>query len=215
MTHQNQKGTYVASACIIHNNMYHLFSQDHWRSSLPISSTIFRLSYIGYAGIDMKPDIPRTSRRLPPGPMHGITPRREAPPSESPARDARDTLQRDMPVTTTVTGTHCLLELTGCSADLLNDEAFIRQAITDAAAAAGSTLLSLTSHAFAPQGVTALGLLGESHVSIHTWPEAGYAAADIFTCGSTCQPRAACDLLAERLRADNATIREFERGNAQ
>lgn len=113
----------------------------------------------------------------------------------------------------TVTGTHCLLELTGCPATLLNDVAFIRQAITDAAAAAGSTLLSLTSHAFSPQGVTALGLLAESHISIHTWPEAGYAAADIFTCGTTCQPRAACDLLTERLRAKKVAVREFERGS--
>lgn len=113
----------------------------------------------------------------------------------------------------TVRGIHCLLELTGCSQALLNDEAFIRQAVTDAAAASGSTLLSLTSHAFSPCGVTALGLLAESHLSIHTWPENGYAAIDIFTCGTSCHPADACTLLKERFKAVHSSLRTLSRGN--
>jgi S-adenosylmethionine decarboxylase len=83
-----------------------------------------------------------------------------------------------------------------------------------AAAESGSTLLSLTSHHFDPQGVTALGLLAESHISIHTWPENGYAAADVFTCGSHCDPKRACEFLAEQLQSDRHTLSVVERGSS-
>lgn len=112
-----------------------------------------------------------------------------------------------------IVGTHCLLELTGCPPQLLNDEQMLRQALTDAAAASGSTLLHLTSHAFSPCGVTAVGLLAESHLSIHTWPEQGYAAVDIFTCGAACDPEAACRLLQTRLQAESGHLRMLGRGN--
>jgi len=93
------------------------------------------------------------------------------------------------------------LELFECPYDLLDDEEFIRQALTRAAEESGSTLISLTSHKFEPHGVTALGLLAESHISIHTWPEKGYAAADVFTCGLHCDPIKACRFLVKQLKA--------------
>lgn len=74
-----------------------------------------------------------------------------------------------------------------------------------------STLLELSSYKFHPQGVTALGLLSESHISIHTWPENGYAAVDVFTCGDA-QPELSCRFLAEIFEAADYTLRVISRG---
>ncbi len=112
------------------------------------------------------------------------------------------------------TGVHCILELFDCPFELLNDETFIRRTIGQAAVESGSTLLSMTSHCFDPQGVTALGLLAESHISIHTWPENGYAAADVFTCGNHCDPKKACKFLVERMNAEHHTLSVIERGSS-
>lgn len=109
-------------------------------------------------------------------------------------------------------GIHCILELHGCPFELLDDEAFVRSAIAQAAKKARSELLTLTSHKFTPQGVTALGLLAESHISIHTWPEAGYAAVDCFTCGDNCVPQRACDYLVGAMQADNHSCLTIPRG---
>jgi S-adenosylmethionine decarboxylase len=89
-------------------------------------------------------------------------------------------------------GKHCILELYDCDPGKLNDEAFIRTSIATAAKEAGATVLHLISHHFQPQGVTGLVLLAESHLSIHTWPESGYAAVDVFTCGDHTMPDRAC-----------------------
>ena len=111
-------------------------------------------------------------------------------------------------------GTHCVLELHGCSADHLNNEGYIRGAVAQAADEGLSTLLSITSHQFQPQGVTALALLAESHISVHTWPEHGYAAVDIFTCGETAQPQRACAFLVRALAASDYTLKVLPRGAA-
>ena len=110
-------------------------------------------------------------------------------------------------------GTHCILELQGCPFDLLDNELFIRQALTEAAQRGMSTLLELSSYRFHPQGVTALGLLSESHISIHTWPEDGYAAVDVFTCGQA-QPELACHHLAALLEATHHHLQVIPRGLA-
>lgn len=111
-------------------------------------------------------------------------------------------------------GRHCVLELYGCSSELLNDHDLVTRAIKEAAEAAGATLLGEISHKFTPQGVTALALLAESHISIHTWPETGYAAADVFTCGDHTMPQRACEHLANALRPRSYEIQQFERGRA-
>jgi S-adenosylmethionine decarboxylase len=74
-----------------------------------------------------------------------------------------------------------------------------------------ATLLNLISHKFHPQGVTALALLAESHISIHTWPENGYAAVDVFTCGQG-DPRRACEFLVKQFQAQNHSLRILPRG---
>jgi S-adenosylmethionine decarboxylase len=108
-------------------------------------------------------------------------------------------------------GKHCILELYGCESARLNDEAFLRDTITTAAKRAGATLLNLITHRFEPQGVTGLALLAESHISIHTWPESGYAAVDVFTCGDHTMPERACRVLAEELRASSHKLTSFRR----
>ena len=114
------------------------------------------------------------------------------------------------PVSDTV-GKHCILELYNCDSAKLDDEAFLRTAITSAAKRAGATLLNLITHRFEPQGVTGLALLAESHISIHTWPESGYAAVDVFTCGDHTMPEMACQVLAEELSAGNHKLTSFRR----
>ena len=114
------------------------------------------------------------------------------------------------PVSDTV-GKHCILELYDCCHEKLNDEAFLRDAITDAAKRAGATLLHLVTHHFEPQGVTGLALLAESHISIHTWPESGYAAVDVFTCGDHTMPERACQVLIEELQSGHHKLTSFRR----
>ncbi|CAK6694737.1 MULTISPECIES: adenosylmethionine decarboxylase [unclassified Synechococcus] len=114
------------------------------------------------------------------------------------------------PITDTV-GKHCILELYGCNVARLNDELFLRSAITNAALRAGATLLNLITHSFKPHGVTGLALLAESHISIHTWPESGYAAVDVFTCGDHTMPENACQVLVEELQAHNHKLKSFRR----
>jgi len=114
----------------------------------------------------------------------------------------------------TPVGTHCILELYGCDPAHLDDMHYIRDSLRCASREGMSTLLKLVSHRFEPYGVTALALLAESHISIHTWPEHGYAAVDIFTCGEHAQPKRACEFLVMRLGAQNHLLRVIERGRA-
>ena len=114
------------------------------------------------------------------------------------------------PITDTV-GKHCILELYECDGTKLDDEDFVRSAISNAALRAGATLLNLISHHFQPHGVTGLALLAESHISIHTWPESGYAAVDVFTCGDHTMPESACRVLVEEFGARHHKLSSFRR----
>ena len=108
-------------------------------------------------------------------------------------------------------GRHCILELYQCDHTKLNDEAFIRTTITSSAKIAGATLINLVTHSFKPQGVTGLALLAESHISIHTWPEIGYAAVDVFTCGDHTMPEKACKLLFKDFLAKQFSFKNIVR----
>ena len=76
---------------------------------------------------------------------------------------------------------------------------------------ANATVLNLISNKFEPQGVTAIALLAESHISIHTWPESHYSAVDIFTCGQNMMPELASQYLIESLMAKEHALRAIER----
>jgi len=108
-------------------------------------------------------------------------------------------------------GRHCILELYQCDYTKLNDEAYIRTTLTSSAKIAGATLINLITHSFKPQGVTGLALLAESHISIHTWPEIGYAAIDVFTCGDHTMPVKACNLLAKDFFAKRISFKNIAR----
>ena len=106
---------------------------------------------------------------------------------------------------------HLLLELYRCDYEKLNDESFLRCILNRAAKLANATVLNLISHKFEPQGVTAIALLAESHISIHTWPESNYSAIDIFTCGQNMLPELASKYLLEALNAKEHSLRIIER----
>ena len=112
-------------------------------------------------------------------------------------------------------GRHLIAELHGCPAEILADETVIHSALIDAAAAACATLLEIRLHAFGPgHGVTGVALLAESHISIHTWPEHGYAAVDIFLCAPTHDLEEALKVLRTGLRADRVEQQVIARGFA-
>ena len=106
---------------------------------------------------------------------------------------------------------HLLLELYGCDYEKLNDESFLRCTLNRAAKLAKATVLNLISNKFEPQGVTAIALLAESHISIHTWPESNYSAVDIFTCGQNMLPELASQYLIDTLKAEEHSLRIIER----
>ncbi len=106
---------------------------------------------------------------------------------------------------------HLLLELYRCDCEKLNDESFLRCTLNRAAKFANATVLNLISNKFEPQGVTAIALLAESHISIHTWPESHYSAVDIFTCGQNMMPEIASQYLIESLMAKEHSLRVIKR----
>jgi spermidine synthase len=105
-----------------------------------------------------------------------------------------------------------LAELTGVDPALLNDSAALRSALTDALITAGAHVRQVVAEKFAPQGVTVLALLAESHASVHTWPEHGIAHLDVFTCGDEADPVRAVDLIAAALGAADVHREVVERG---
>ena len=109
-------------------------------------------------------------------------------------------------------GLHLILELKECRPALLDDMEFVQQTLLNAAEATGATIIGKTFHKFAPQGVTGVVAIAESHVCIHTWPEYGYAAADIFTCCENFSPHAAAALIAEAFECKDPQFQEVTRG---
>ena len=110
-------------------------------------------------------------------------------------------------------GTHLLLDLKDCNAELLDDLEYIRQVVIAAAVEAGATIVGETFHKFRPIGVTGIVAIAESHIGIHTWPEHAYAAADIFTCGEELFPFQAAELIVERLECAQPQVSEIRRGH--
>jgi len=109
-------------------------------------------------------------------------------------------------------GRHVLAEMTGCPSGLLNDVAGLEVCFRNCAVEGGVTVVSSHFHHFSPQGVSGVVVIAESHITVHTWPENGYAAVDVFTCGRPELAEAVMNLIVNALRAKNVHRTSFKRG---
>jgi S-adenosylmethionine decarboxylase len=109
-------------------------------------------------------------------------------------------------------GRHVLAEIYDCSYDLLNDRNKVEKIMVNAALEAGAEIREVVFHKFSPQGVSGVVVISESHLAIHTWPELGYAAVDVFTCGDEVNPWDACHYLEENFMAGSMQAKEHKRG---
>ncbi|HLS91812.1 MAG TPA: adenosylmethionine decarboxylase [Limnochordia bacterium] len=109
-------------------------------------------------------------------------------------------------------GRHILCEAFGCDPELLDDRQAVERIMVQAALEAGAEVREVAFHKFSPQGVSGVVVISESHLAIHTWPEIGFAAIDVFTCGESVDPWQACNYLIASFKAQNATTTEVKRG---
>lgn len=108
-------------------------------------------------------------------------------------------------------GRHLILDLYDCDPEILDNYEELQRLLEASLVMAKANILRIIGEKFKPQGVTLLALLAESHASIHTWPEIGYAAIDLYTCGDTTQTHKAAEFLKIKLKADNAEEKELVR----
>ena len=108
-------------------------------------------------------------------------------------------------------GRHLLVEYKGCDCEILNDILKIESMMQAAARASHTTIVTSIFHPFSPQGLSGVVVIEESHLSIHTWPEYGYAAVDFFTCGKGV-PEQAHQVLKHALKAETCEVMFVERG---
>lgn len=107
-------------------------------------------------------------------------------------------------------GTHLIVDLWGASG--LDDMALMERALRDSVEVAGATLLHIHLHHFTPNGgISGVAVLAESHISVHTWPERGFGAFDVFMCGDA-RPELVIDVLREAFRPGQVSVSEHLRG---
>lgn len=109
-------------------------------------------------------------------------------------------------------GLHLLLEMQNCDEGLLKDPRKTRRILYDVARKSGMTPLKDVFHTFTPHGVSGVLLLAESHVSLHTWPEFGYAAVDFFTCNTATDMKLVEELFVDRFRPTDFESSVIKRG---
>jgi S-adenosylmethionine decarboxylase len=137
-----------------------------------------------------------------------VDPRATAKPIATPAQEGADHfITRDG---LTFAGSHLIIDL--WEAEGLDDKDRIEQAMRKAVEAAGATLLHIHLHTFSPNGgISGVAVLAESHISVHTWPERGYAAFDVFMCGSA-EPRKALKVLEHEFAPKRVVVGIHKRG---
>lgn len=109
-------------------------------------------------------------------------------------------------------GHHYIAEASGCNPDVIGKVEVVERILVRAAEIAGVQVWSISFHRFNPNGVSGVVVISESHLSLHTWPEFGYVALDIFTCGDTAKPEKAVQWALREFGASNVHITEVTRG---
>lgn len=109
-------------------------------------------------------------------------------------------------------GRQILIEFYECSSEVLNDLDKIRRCMVEAAERSGAHVVEEVFHMFSPHGVSGSVVIAESHLSIHTWPEYGYAAVDLFTCGDDVDPWVAFEYLKTEFESTHHSATELKRG---
>ncbi|MYL44829.1 S-adenosylmethionine decarboxylase proenzyme [Virgibacillus halodenitrificans] len=109
-------------------------------------------------------------------------------------------------------GRHVIAELWGCNIEKLNDMGLIERIFVNAALKAGAEIREVAFHKFAPHGVSGVVIISESHLTIHSFPEHGYASIDVYTCGDIIDPNVAAEYIAEALESDTCEKVEIPRG---
>lgn len=117
-----------------------------------------------------------------------------------------------MKITGKSLGRHILAEMYNCNREILNDVEKIKEIMVNAAITAGAEVVEVVFHKFSPYGVSGVVVISESHLAIHTWPEYGFAAADLFTCGDHVNPWKAFEYLNNYLQAEQVITFEAKRG---
>lgn len=109
-------------------------------------------------------------------------------------------------------GNHLIVELYECDTDLINNKEYVEKALIEAVDISGATIVQSVIHEFNPHGVSGAIVIEESHFTIHTWPEYGYCALDIFTCGTEINYHAALEHLKEVFKTTHLSVNEIKRG---
>ena len=104
------------------------------------------------------------------------------------------------------------MELRECNPEILKSLKKVRNALVSAAKEAKATIVDISFHEFNPFGISGVVVIAESHLTVHTWPEYGYAAIDIFTCGDVIKPEVAASYLIRQFESKSPSIVEMKRG---
>lgn len=107
---------------------------------------------------------------------------------------------------------HCIMELWECNKEVLDDRTAVERLMVQAALESGAEVREVAFHKFAPQGVSGVVVISESHLAIHTFPEHGYASIDVFTCGERIDPKVAAGIIAKKLGSRKIYEANVERG---
>ncbi len=111
-----------------------------------------------------------------------------------------------------ILGRHLIVEMADCDCNILNDQESLQRHMEEAVRRSGATIVKSVFHRYNPQGVSGVVVIAESHISIHTWPEYGYAAVDFFTCGDSVDPYRAHEYLSAAIGARKSVVQEAKRG---
>ncbi|WP_036036686.1 adenosylmethionine decarboxylase [Leptospira mayottensis] len=109
-------------------------------------------------------------------------------------------------------GKHVIAEFYDCDYEIINNHELVEDIMLKSVDLSGATTIKSVFHRFSPYGVSGVVVVSESHFAIHTWPEYGYCAVDVFTCGDLIDNQAALDYLKEKFGSKNISVVEMKRG---